>query len=110
MPDLSLDLESMDGTVDIQDVPFGEDSCALLEGCVDAPGVRRVLRFTTTTPNTGTADVFFGDVTRGDLAMLTLDVLGNPMRTNRIFHAFDPTFKMERPLPTGPIGPGTKGH
>lgn len=66
MPDLSLDLESMDGTVDIQDVPFGEDSCALLEGCVDAPGVRRVLRFTTTTPNTGTADVFFGDVTRDD--------------------------------------------
>ena len=66
-------------------------------------------------PPTGNAylttdQAVFGDVTRGDLAMLTLDVLGNPMRTNRIFHAFDPTFKMERPLPTGPIGPGTKGH
>lgn len=66
MPDLSLDLASMAATVDIQDVPFAEESCAMLEGCVDAPGVRRVLRFTTTTPNTGTDDVFFGDVTRDE--------------------------------------------
>jgi uncharacterized protein YbjT (DUF2867 family) len=61
-------------------------------------------------PPTGNAylsadQTIFGDVTRGDLAMLTLDALGNPMRTNRVFHAFDPTFKMDRPLPTGPIGP-----
>ncbi|MDX2225381.1 MAG: NAD(P)H-binding protein [Rhodospirillaceae bacterium] len=42
----------------------------------------------------------FGDVTRGDLAILTLDVLGNPGRLGRVFHAFDPTFKIERPLPT----------
>jgi hypothetical protein len=52
----------MTETIDIQDVPFAEDDCAVQEACVDAPGLRRLLRFATTTPNTGTADVYFGDV------------------------------------------------
>jgi uncharacterized protein YbjT (DUF2867 family) len=56
-------------------------------------------------PATGNAyltgdQAVFGDVTRADLAILTLDVLGNPGRINRVFHAFDPTFKIDRPLPT----------
>lgn len=40
---------------------FPEDDCAIVEGCVDAPGHRRLLRFDTWTPNTGDADLFLGD-------------------------------------------------
>lgn len=40
---------------------FAADSCALVEGCGAAPGTRRRLRFDTTTPNYGTADLYFGN-------------------------------------------------
>lgn len=39
---------------------FPPDDCALIEECVDAPGWRRLLRFPTWTPNTGTADLYLG--------------------------------------------------
>ncbi len=39
---------------------FPEDDCAIFEGCVAAPGWRRLLRFATWTPNTGTADLYLG--------------------------------------------------
>ncbi|MDQ3031147.1 MAG: lysyl oxidase family protein [Myxococcota bacterium] len=39
---------------------FPEGDCAIVEGCVGGPGVRRLLRFDTWTPNTGTADMFLG--------------------------------------------------
>lgn len=39
---------------------FDEGDCALAEGCVDAAGWRRLLRFATWTPNTGEADLFLG--------------------------------------------------
>lgn len=39
---------------------FPEDDCALVEGCVGAPGWRRLLLFGTWTPNTGTADLYLG--------------------------------------------------
>ena len=39
---------------------FAQDSCAFAEGCVDAPGFRRVLRFETVTPNDGDADLDVG--------------------------------------------------
>ncbi len=60
LPDLSIDAERMAGSLDIQDVPFEADDCAIAEGCVDAPGSRRLLRFATTTPNSGTADLRMG--------------------------------------------------
>lgn len=49
-----------------------------------------------------TDQTIFADMTRGDLAMLTLDCLDNPARMNRVYHAFDPSYKMDRPLPKGP--------
>ena len=49
-----------------------------------------------------TDQTIFADMTRGDLAMVTLDCLDNPARMNRVYHAFDPSFKMDRPLPSGP--------
>ncbi|MEM7153159.1 MAG: lysyl oxidase family protein [Myxococcota bacterium] len=39
---------------------YEADGCAVAEGCVDAPGLRRVLRFQTVTPNDGDADLVVG--------------------------------------------------
>ncbi len=36
------------------------DSCTLFEGCVEAPGNRRLLRFDTVTPNAGSRDLVMG--------------------------------------------------
>jgi uncharacterized protein YbjT (DUF2867 family) len=56
-------------------------------------------------PATGNAilssnQALFGDVTRADLAILTLDALDNPARMNKVFHAWDDSFKISRPLPS----------
>ncbi|GDX81381.1 hypothetical protein LBMAG42_31920 [Deltaproteobacteria bacterium] len=66
LPDLGVDYDNMVSSIDVQDILFAEDDCAVVEGCVESAGMRRVLRFTTTTPNTGTADAFYGDVAHGD--------------------------------------------
>ncbi|MDX2225382.1 MAG: NAD(P)H-binding protein [Rhodospirillaceae bacterium] len=39
----------------------------------------------------------FGEVTRDDLAIFTLDVMDHPARLNRIYHAVDPTLKTREP-------------
>lgn len=36
----------------------------------------------------------FGNVTRDDLAILTVDSIGNPARLNKIYHAIDPELKL----------------
>ena len=38
----------------------------------------------------------WGEITRDDLAILTLDVLGNPARSNKIYHAIDPLLRLRR--------------
>jgi hypothetical protein len=43
-----------------QDIFVADDSCLLFEGCVQAPGWRRVLRFDTWTPNAGSRDLTMG--------------------------------------------------
>jgi hypothetical protein len=65
LPDLTMDPAALAEALDVQDMPFEEGTCAMAEACVDAAGWRRLLKFTTTVPNTGTADLAFGDV-RGD--------------------------------------------
>ncbi|MEZ5475763.1 MAG: NAD(P)H-binding protein [Steroidobacteraceae bacterium] len=53
----------------------------------------------------------WGEITRDDLAILTLDVLGNPARFNRIYHAIDPQLRLRRDagtdLPRSIGGPST---
>ncbi|WP_053232287.1 lysyl oxidase family protein [Sandaracinus amylolyticus] len=39
---------------------IGPSDCALVEGCVAEPGMRRLLRFDAWTPNTGDADLYLG--------------------------------------------------
>ncbi len=41
---------------------FGADACELVEGCINAQGNRRLLRFDTVTANLGTADLVMGPV------------------------------------------------
>jgi len=42
---------------------FLPTDCAMVEGCILTPGVRRILHFDTGTQNVGTADVVVGDPT-----------------------------------------------
>lgn len=39
----------------------------------------------------------WGEITRDDLAILTLDAMDNPARLNRIYHAIDPHLRLRRP-------------
>ncbi|MCA9704807.1 MAG: hypothetical protein KDK70_03020 [Myxococcales bacterium] len=57
-PDLFVEPEGMDPYE--QDRFFSEGSCEIYEGCVPAPGFRRLLRFDTRTPNAGSADLVMG--------------------------------------------------
>jgi hypothetical protein len=41
---------------------FAPDSCAIVEGCVGAPGWRRLLQFTASMHNVGDEDLLIGDV------------------------------------------------
>jgi hypothetical protein len=60
LPDLFVDEAALFDTAEVQEAHFSGESCAILEGCVDAPGDRRLLRFSTTTPNEGNADLVMG--------------------------------------------------
>jgi hypothetical protein len=60
--DVFVDASRTEGSYVIDEQFFDEGDCAVVEGCVDGPGRRRLLRFDTWTPNVGTADLFLGDV------------------------------------------------
>jgi hypothetical protein len=60
LPDMVLMENLMMGSIQIQDMSFDANSCEIMEGCVGAPGLRRLLRFTTITGNIGTGDLYFG--------------------------------------------------
>lgn len=61
LADLFIDGTHIDGTgYAIEYQNFAADDCALVEGCVDGPGLRRLLRWDTWTPNQGQADMYLG--------------------------------------------------
>lgn len=57
-PDLFVEDAGMD--LFIEEQLFQEDSCEIFEGCVPEPGLRRLLRFDTQTPNAGSRDLVMG--------------------------------------------------
>ena len=59
MPDLVVDYGSTARNWLVRDENIGANFCSAIEGGVE-PGLRRLLRFTVTTPNVGDADVFVG--------------------------------------------------
>jgi hypothetical protein len=60
LPDLTVSAEAATSSLLINDEVFPPDSCAIEEGCVAAAGRRRLLRFSTMTPNIGAADLVLG--------------------------------------------------
>ncbi|HSP98299.1 MAG TPA: lysyl oxidase family protein [Candidatus Dormibacteraeota bacterium] len=64
LPDLSVDQEALRSSVLIENKVFRGDECAIAEGCVGGTGRRRLLRFTTITPNLGRGDLVLGDPSR----------------------------------------------
>lgn len=63
LPDLTVSAEVAQASVVINQEFFPPDSCAIDEGCVVEPGTRRLLRFSTMTPNIGETDLVLGDPT-----------------------------------------------
>ena len=61
-PDLALVTAEMTGTTVIADTTFTAQSCEVVEGCIVAPGTRRLLRFATVTENIGAGDLVLGAV------------------------------------------------
>lgn len=61
-PELALVTSQMDGTAVVTNLEFAADACELVEGCIGAPGSRRLLQFSTVTANLGTADLVLGPV------------------------------------------------
>lgn len=58
--DMSVVLADTQASVFIQTQNFGENACEVIEECVGAAGQRRLLRFSTITPNVGDADFHVG--------------------------------------------------
>jgi hypothetical protein len=56
LPDLTIDADAMARSLRITRDEFAEDACEVAEGCVGAPGQRKLLRFTAAIPNLGSAD------------------------------------------------------
>jgi hypothetical protein len=63
LPDLTVSAEVAQASLLIDEEFFPADSCAIEEGCVVEPGSRRLLRFSTMTPNIGETDLILGDPT-----------------------------------------------
>ncbi len=58
--DIWVDPERLMSSVSFEWRNFPADDCAIVEGCVEASGERRLLLFDTWTPNTGNADLYLG--------------------------------------------------
>lgn len=61
LPDLTIDANRVAASWDVVNRRFKTDDCAVYEGCVEATGKRKLLRFDVATPNLGSADLFIGN-------------------------------------------------
>src|SRR6266446_3294528 len=91
-PDLIVDSKDLATSWVVYDQELKESFCTLQEGGVP-PGQHRVLRFTVTTPNIGTADVNLGDPNRhwdpnGDGDGSDSDGLYENNACHRHYHSF----------------------
>jgi hypothetical protein len=63
-PDLTADYDQLIGTLVQDSRTFAPTDCAIIEGCIQTPGTRKLLRFDTATENIGNADLTVGDPTQ----------------------------------------------
>ncbi len=61
LPDLIVDQGLLKAQLYLTEETFGPSSCTVGEGCVTSPGTHLLLRFMSSTPNIGKADLFIGD-------------------------------------------------
>jgi hypothetical protein len=61
LPDLVISGEEAAASARIEERFFEPSSCAIEESCVGGPGLRRLLRFSTYTPNLGDGDLILGN-------------------------------------------------
>jgi hypothetical protein len=64
LPDLRIDVAAMEQSILIDKLSMDNITCAYAERCISGSGERTLLRFDTTTLNTGLADLILGDPTR----------------------------------------------
>jgi len=61
LPDLTISYDTAVASLSVEHRTFPTGDCAIAEGCVDAAGDRRLLSFSTQTPNVGPVDMVLGD-------------------------------------------------
>jgi len=66
LPDIWVDQDYLQASVETVVVDVSPNSCSLMEGCIGAPGKRKLLKFSTRTPNTGEGDLYLGDPSGND--------------------------------------------
>lgn len=66
LPDLLLLHDELAGDIWLDERYFAEDDCAVVEGCIDEPGTRLLLRFGVVTANVGDIDLQMGRPSRND--------------------------------------------
>lgn len=68
LPDIFVDEDRLLDRARVSTKTFTEESCEYIEGCIGGIGERTLLRFDTTTPNTGAGNLHFGSpATASDL-------------------------------------------
>ena len=61
LPDLIVDQNLLKSQIFLTEETFNRNSCTVQEGCVTSPGKHLLLRFMSSTPNIGKADLFVGN-------------------------------------------------
>jgi hypothetical protein len=64
-PDLVIDPYDLRSSIVFETRTFASDNCAFVEGCIEQPGTRKLLRFDVATVNVGTADLVVGNPQNG---------------------------------------------
>ena len=60
-PNLTIDRVLLSTSVVFESRNFRKNDCAVVDGCVGSIGVRKLMRFSVSTPNSGDADLILGD-------------------------------------------------
>jgi hypothetical protein len=61
LPDLIVDQDLLKAQMYVTEETFSAAGCTVIEGCVTSPGTHLLLRFMSSTPNIGKADLVIGD-------------------------------------------------
>jgi hypothetical protein len=84
--DLTVDAGELERTISFSTEFFDVDDCAVVEGLVEAPGARRLMRFSTVVMNFGTLDVIVGDPESPAAPLTPADFELSPCHGHYHFH------------------------